>query len=153
MKRAFVLYLLFTLVIGGAQAAIKESGPKVLGIRIGMSRNDALKRLQKIGKLEREERKQQQIWSIDKDPHYSHLIIAFNKEYTEIRFVTAVAREGGRIRYSDVIDTKKARQAGTVNNYKYTLEVPPRGKEPGYVVIARGSDPQYLKYYSIEKID
>jgi hypothetical protein len=153
MKRLVVLCLLPLLLSGSALTAVKEPQPELLGIRIGMSRTDAYKRLQKIGKLEKAERKQQEIWALTKDPRYSHLIIAFNKEYTGIRFVTAVARDGVRIRYEDVIDTKRARQAGSVNNYKYVMETPARGKEPHYIVIAQGRDPQYLKYYSIEKLD
>ncbi len=42
---------------------------------------------------------------------------------------------------------------GAVNNYKYVLEMPARGKNPGYKVIARGQDQNYLTYFSIEELE
>jgi hypothetical protein len=120
-----------------------------------MSREAVRRRLEKIGRLEKEERKQQEVWRLRRDPHYSHLIIGFNKDYTQVRYLTATAREDGgrRVRYSDVLDLKSARQTGSANNYRYTQEVAARGNQPGYVVSARGTDATYLTYYSIEKID
>jgi hypothetical protein len=136
------------------QSVAAKTASDVLGIRVGMSKKDADNRLQKLGKLEKDERKQQQVWALTNDPHYSHLIVSFNKQFTEVRFVTAKAKENGsKVSYNDVVDIKKAKQVGATNNYKYVQEVPARGKNPGYVITARGQDSKYLTYFSIEKID
>ncbi len=151
MKRVVLCCL---ILLAAACGAGSEPKPEILGVRLGMSREEAYVRLRNIGKLEKEERRQQEVWKLTGDSPYSHLIVAYNKEYTSLRFITAVANEDGRrVRYDDVIDTNKARRTGAGNSITYTLEVPSRGNQPGYVVKAIGNDPQYLKYYSIEKID
>lgn len=123
-------------------------------MRLGMSREAVRARLGRIGRLEKEERKQQEIWSLERDPRFSHLMIGYNKTYTEVRYVTATAREDGRrVRYSDVLDLRRARAAGGANNNKYTLRVGARRGQPAYVVVARGADAAYLAYLSVEKID
>lgn len=130
-----------------------ETETDVFGIEIGMSKEKAHEKLEKIGKLEKNESKNQEVWVVNEDPRFSYLIVAFNKEYTEVRFVTAKARENGeRIRYSDVLDIKKARQAGTSGNNNYILEIPADGDKKGYKVIARGADSEYLTYFSIEQL-
>jgi hypothetical protein len=55
------------------------------------------------------------------------------------------------MRYSDVADLKRARQAGDVkiNNYHYVWEA--RGRSPKTIVEARGRDPEYLSTYTIKK--
>jgi len=147
-------FLMILFAFCSVQFVVAKTASDVLGIRVGMSKKDADARLQNLGKLEKDERKQQQVWALTNDPRYSYLIVAFNKEFTEVRFITAKAKENGRkVRYSDVIDLKKAKQVGAVNNYKYVQEVPARGKNPGYVITARGQDSKHLTYFSIEKID
>ncbi|MGH9902821.1 MAG: hypothetical protein ACRD68_13520, partial [Pyrinomonadaceae bacterium] len=129
--------------------------PDALGIRIGMSQKEARGRLEKVGRLLKEERKRQEVWALDRDPHFASMILGFDGEY-RVRYVTLAARAGGagRMRYSDVADVKGAQQTVGVNNYKYTWRVAARGGDrPGYVVVARGTDPQYLSYFSIKKIE
>lgn len=152
IKNFLTATFLLLLLLINIQAVSAEAKHNVLGIEIGMSRDDALKRLEKLGKLEREERRQQEIWSLTNEPHYSHIIIGFNKEKTKVRFVTAKARESGRrVRYADVLDIKKVEQTGTTNNYKYQLKVSGHNKTPSYIVIARGTDAKYLTYFSIKE--
>jgi hypothetical protein len=88
------LLLVILFVACTAQFAAADTTSKIIGTRVGMDKKAAHKRLQKIGKLEKEERKQQEIWALTNDPHYAYLIVAFNKERTKVRFVTAKAREG-----------------------------------------------------------
>lgn len=153
MKKILAGTFLFWIMLLIAVNINAQTKHDVLGIKVGMNKEDAVKRLQKIGSKERDERKQQEIWNLTDDSSYSHIIIAFNKE-NKVRFITAKGRESGkRVRYSDVIDVKKARQIGAVNNYKYVLEMPARGKKPGYKVIARGQDQNYLTYFSIEELE
>lgn len=160
MKRYAVLFvlpglwLLLLAACAAASASKAEPEPEVAGVRIGMSREAVRARLGRIGRLEKEERKQQEIWSLERDPRFSHLMIGYNKTYTEVRYVTATAREGGRrLRYSDVLDLRRARQTGGANNNKYTLQVAARAGQPAYVVTARGAHARYLTYLSVEKID
>ena len=142
------------LLLLGSCGQAAAPGPEIFGVALGMSREEAHERLKKLGKLEREERKQQEVWALQSDQSYSHLILAYNKEYTRVRFLTAVAKDGGRpVRYGDVLDVKKARLATAENNHAYTLEVPAADGRPGYVVKAIGSHPDYLKYYSVERVD
>ncbi len=151
IKRFLLYFSLFSSMLCSVQLVSAISKPEVLKIRLGMSVEEAHKQLKKIGKLEREERKQQEIWTLVNHPNYSHLIVAFDKEYKKVRFVTAKVREGGNhVRYSDVIDVRKAVKENIGNNYKYVLEVPAKGKDPGYVVTARGQDAEYLTYFSME---
>jgi hypothetical protein len=158
MKKLAHLCLLTLLLIAGVSvaAAGREIKPRrdIVGLRLDMSKEDAHSRLQKIGTLQREERKRQEVWEV-RDPYFSHVIVGFDQQ-SRVRFVTAVAREGGqRMRYSDVANLKKARQEGdvSINNYNYVWELAARGKQPKALVVARGRDPLYLSTYSIKKSD
>ncbi len=151
--RSVALICFLLLLLKSCGGAVEQK-PEIMGVPLGINREQAHERLQKLGQLEKQESKQQEVWKLTNDSPYSHLIVAYNKEYTSLRFITAVANEDRRrVRYSDVIDTNKARRTGAGNSVTYTLEVQSRGNQPGYTVKTIGSDPQYLKYYSIEKID
>ena len=89
--------------------------------------------------------------AVTTDTAYSHLIVAYGKENPAVRFVTAVAKDGGpRVRYADVVDTGKAQQTRAGNSTTYRMEVPARDGQPAYTVKAIGNDPERLKYYSVE---
>ena len=150
-----IVTVLCLLIIAPACSRTRDARtvPEILGIRLGATRGEAHSRLEELGRLEREERKQQEVWALNNHPSYSHLIVSYDREYKGVRFVTAVAKEDGRrVRYSDVIDTAKASRAAAGRNVTYTVDNPGEGEEPGYVVRAIGSDPQFLKYYSIKLI-
>jgi hypothetical protein len=151
-----LLTLLLTAGVSVSAVAGRDNRPRrdIIGLRLDMTREDAHSRLQKIGTLQREERKRQEVWEV-RDPYFSHVIVGFDKQ-SRVRFVTAVAREGGeRMRYADVASLEKARQEGDVsaNNYNYVWELAARGREPKGLVMARGRDPLYLSTYSIKKLD
>ena len=141
------------LLLAPACAEVVEPKPEILGIRLGMSREEAHARLREIGQLEKEERRQQEVWRLTGDPAYSHLMVAYNKEYTSVRYVTAVAGEQGRLRYSDVLEVARARKETTPASHAYTQEMPARADRPGFIAKAIGTDPTYLKYYSVERAD
>lgn len=142
------------LLLAAACSAAVEPKPEILGVRLGMSREEAHARLQAIGKLEKEERRQQEVWRLTDDPNYSHLMVAYNKGYTSVRYVTAVANEQGRrLRYADVIDPARARLDSTQVSRTYTLENPASPARPGFIAKVIGDGPTYLKYYSVELID
>ncbi|HEV7891072.1 MAG TPA: hypothetical protein VGP08_10545 [Pyrinomonadaceae bacterium] len=139
------------LLLAAACSTAPEPRPEILGVRLGMSREEAHARLQAIGKLEKEERRQQEVWRLDGDPSYSHLMVAYDKEHASVRYVTAVANEQGRrVHYSDVVSLDGARLDSTQGSRTYTQEFPERAGRPGFVAKAIGTDPAYLKYYSVK---
>ena len=144
--------LLFSLVSLSAQNTGAKTVSDIFGITLGMSQEEAKKILRKIGKLEKNESKLQEVWTLINSPSYSHLIVGFDKATKQVRFVTARMREGGkRIRYTEVLDIKKAKQTGTINNYKYIQEIPASGNMAAYKIIAMGQNADFLTYFSIEK--
>ena len=150
-KKSMTLLVLVLTVVWTPSALAQAAKKEILGISVGMNRTDALARLEQIGRREKEERKQQEVWILDNDPRFSHLIVAFTKGYGEVRYVTAKARDCAHVRYQDVLDLTKAKQMGAPNNNKYVLEIPAAGQTPGYVMMARGTDPSFLTYLSIER--
>lgn len=147
---AFGLLLLAAPCLAGSGGG----RPEILGLHLGMSQGDAHGRLKALGRLEKEEKRRQEVWKLEPGQPYAHLIVAFDKERARIRFVTAVAHDQGpRIRYRDVVDTRRARLDLTPASRTYTLRVPAKGGRPAYVIRAIGSDPTFLKYYSIENAD
>jgi REP element-mobilizing transposase RayT len=152
MKVTIVFCFLF-LLLACKSDSIKnqiEPSPEILGIKLGLSREEALPQLQKIATLEKQERKQQEVWSLNGDQPYSHLIISYDKELKSMRFINAVAKEK-RVRYKDVIDINTAKSTTSGSNYTYELEVPEKNNQLAYVIKAIGVDPEYLQYYAIEK--
>ena len=100
--------LLFSFVLFSVQSSAAKTKSDVFGISLGMSHEAANKLLKKIGKLEKNESKLQEVWALNNDVSYSHLIVGFDKETNEVRFVTAKARENGkRVRYETVLDVKR----------------------------------------------
>lgn len=144
---------LLLVVSSSVLADVKEPPPSILGISLGMKEAEARKLLDKLGRLQREERKRQEIWSLTSDPLYASLIIAFDKKQ-EVRYVTVFTHEGAqkRVRYSELGDVKNARLERIGNNFKYTWDVASKGGEPRYLVVARGTDAQYLSSYSIKRV-
>jgi hypothetical protein len=140
------------LVPGIAIVAAKSPDPEVLGIRLSMSQKDAHARLKGKGKLEKEERKRQEVWALS-DRRVSHLIVGFDADY-RVRYVTAIARTvGPRIRYSEVGDLKTAEESNNQGNYKFTWRVEARAGHSAYLVVAHGHDPLHLDSYSIKRLD
>jgi hypothetical protein len=142
------------LLLAAACSTAVEPRPEILGVRLGMSREEAHARLKDIGEFEKEERRQQEVWRLTGDPNYSHLMVAYNKQYTSVRYVTAVANEQGRrLRYADVVNPARARLESSQASRTYTQEIPARDGRPGFVAKVLGDDPTYLKYYSVELAD
>jgi hypothetical protein len=153
MKLAITTLCLLIATASCSRAGGSATAPEILGVRLGAGRDETTRHLGEIGSLEKEERKQQEVWALRDHPSYSHLIVSYDKEYKGVRFVTAVAKEGGRpVRYEEVLNTGKAQRGQAGQSVTYTLTVQAQGGQPGYVVKAIGS-PDHLKYYSVEKLD
>jgi hypothetical protein len=149
-NRILQVYLCLLCFFVAAFAVEAKTRPAIMGISLSMSREVALARLKTIGRLEKEERKRQEVWAVN-DPRVSHLLIGYDADY-RVRYVTAIARTGGpRIRYQEVVDVKHAERSNYQGNYKFTLEAK-RG-QVAYITIAHGRDPQYLDSYSVKKVD
>lgn len=151
MNRVLTLCLLLA-VAALAPAAQAKPRPEIMGVGLSMSRDDARARLKSLGRLEREERKRQEVWAVD-DPRISHLLVGYDADY-RVRYVTAIARAGGpRIRYREIAELKHAQRLQHQGNYKFTWEVAARRGQVAYVTIAHGRDPQYLDSYSVKKVE
>ena len=149
-----VVTLCCLLMLAAACSTSSEPKPEILGVRLGMSREEAHARLQKMGKLEKEERRQQEVWRLDGDPSYTHLMVAYDKEHASVRYVTAVANEQGRrVPYAEVMNLDGAHLESTPASRTYVQEFPERTGRPGFIAKAIGADPTYLKYYSVERSD
>ena len=149
MRRSLILLLVLTVPAFAAEAKAK---PEIMGVSLSMSRDAAEARLKTIGRLERKERKRQEVWAVN-DPRISHVLIGYDTDY-RVRYITAIARAGGpRIRYQEVVDIKHAQRTNTQGNYKFTLEVSARRGQFAYVTIAHGRDPQYLDSFSLKRVD
>jgi hypothetical protein len=150
MKR--LLFLCILLAAGAYVAAEAKGRPEIMGVSLSMSREAARARLKTIGRLEKEERKRQEVWTVN-DPRISHVLVGYDPEY-RVRYITAIARTGGpRIRYQEVVDIKHAQRSNTQGNYKFTLEVAARRGQFAYVTIVHGRDPQYLDSFSVKRVD
>jgi len=148
-------------LLAGALAVLSEAAPpakpqrNILGIHLDMSRAEVQKRLQEIGKFERDERKRQEIWQV-RDERFSHLVVGFDKT-ERLRYVTAVAREdkeAKRVGYEEIGNLKEARQAGDVaiKNFNYEWNLPAEKRDPQTLVSARGRDPKFLSTYSLKRL-
>lgn len=124
----------------------------VFGLRIGMDRVEVHRRLQKMATLEREERGRQEIWRLTREPQFASILVGFDTDF-RVRFVTAIAREGGRrMRYSDLAPIGDARPENANGAYtRYTWEFKPDKNRTGFFLIAEGRDPEYLKSFSIKR--
>src|SRR5215213_464420 len=140
MKRLLCLCVL--LAIGGLAGAVPvKLRPEIMGVALGMSRQNAQARLKSIGNLEKEQRKRQEVWAV-KDPRISHLLVGYDADY-RVRYVTALARtDGPKIRYQEIADLKTAQRAVVQGNHKFTWEIEARRGQFAYILIARGHDPQ-----------
>lgn len=148
-RRAVGLCLL--LITFAAVASAKEPPQDVLGVWPGMSEAEVRRLMDKVGREVREERQKQKVWEVS-DAHVSHVIVRFSGDNV-VRWVTAMARkEGdGRLRYSDLGDTSRAEHKTDGRNHTYIWRVAARKGRPGFLVVAGGSDPQYLTSYRLTR--
>lgn len=147
-----LIVCLFVAAVGFTAAAQARPRAEILGVALNMTRDDARARLKSLGRLEKEERKRQEVWAVN-DPRISHLLVGYDTDF-RVRYVTAIARAGGpRIRYQEIADLKHAQRLQHQGNYKFTWEVGARRGQAAYVMIAHGRDPQYLDTYSVKKVD
>jgi hypothetical protein len=146
----FVVALTLTLL--SVPASGRSLLNNVLGLRIGMSQNEVHRRLQKIGTLDREVRGRQEVWTLAREPGFATVLVGFDTDF-KVRYVTAIAREGGsRMRYSELAPIKDAYAETAGGAYtRYTWEAKSGKQNGGYFLIAEGRDREYLRSFSIKR--
>jgi len=152
MRKPLLIILFLSLMTASNQAAPTKLSREVFGLRLGMSEEAVHKRMRKIATQQKEEREEeeggeQEVWILKKDARYNYLLTKFSREHRLI-FVTVMAHPG-HVRYSDLGETKDATVATDGINYSYKWKIPGQGKERAVLLIARGSNAEFLTSYSL----
>ena len=150
MRRAVLpAYLLFSVA---PLAAARQPAPQILGLRLGMSYDQAHARLNDIAQFKSED-EGQQVWTLTHDQRYQYVIIGFDRD-RHVRYVTALARpEGKPVSYAEVGDLAHATRTGGPGNLRYTWRVRDKGGRLEYLVIAKGKNQRHLDRYAIKRLD
>ncbi len=150
------LGILLVIVLMMTQCAVQSAPdlPKdILGISIGMSKEDAQRRLEEIAVFESETRKVGQLWKLKNDPHFSSLAVDYDKE-NRIRFVSAFVEKATakeKIKFADVGDLTKAKAEIVEPHYRYIWEASSEGDRAAYIVNIYGDNPEFVTTYSLAK--
>lgn len=147
LRRAATAIAVLLFVSCATSAPVSKRAPMsdILGIRLDMPRDTVRSTLAATAKLEREERRRHEVWTLNDDPRYASLIIGYTPEW-KVRFVTAVAKpDGVPVRYDEVLDTATADHRAAGNTHTWTWST----GSPKYYVIAIGG-PDRLEYLSIK---
>ena len=149
MRRAVLpAYLLFSVA---PLAAARQPAPQILGLRLGMSYDQAHARLNDIAQFKSED-EGQQVWTLTHDQRYQYVIIGFDRD-RHVRYVTALARpEGKPVSYAEVGDLAHATRTGGPGNLRYTWRVRDKGGRLEYLVIAKGKNQRHLDRYAIKRL-
>lgn len=109
---------LFVLRCGGTKAN-PDLSHDILGISVGINKDDAERHLKETGKLIREDETRQQVWVLKENPTFGHLGIGYDRE-NRVEFVTAFAKteDGKPMKYEEVGDlvAKKEPSARIIAN-------------------------------------
>jgi hypothetical protein len=149
MRRAVLpAFLLFSIA---PPAAARQPAPQILGLRLGMSYDEAHSRLNEIGQFKSED-EGQQVWILTHDQRFQYAIVGFDRD-RQVRYVTVLARpEGKPVSYVEVGDLAHATRTGGPGNLRYTWRVSDKRGRFEYVVIAKGKNPRYLDRYAVKRL-
>lgn len=150
--KLFLVNLLLLFTISATHAAIAKPSREVFGLRLGMTEDAVHKRMRKIATQQKEEREEeeggeQEVWILKKDARYNYLLTKFSREH-QLILVTAVAH-ANLVRYSDLGEIKEATVATDGMNYSYKWKIAAHGKERAMLLIARGSNADFLTSSSL----
>lgn len=153
IRKTVLSSLLLLIVFPSAQAAFAKPSREAFGLRLGMDEEAVHKRMRKIANQQKEEREEaeggeQEVWIPRKDARYNYLLTKFSRREHRLILVTVVAHPS-RVRYSDLGETKNATVATDGFNYSYKWKIPAQGKEKPVLLIARGSNAEFLNSYSL----
>jgi len=149
MRRAVLpAYLLFSVA---PLAAARQPAPQILGLRLGMSYDQAHARLNDIAQFKSED-EGQQVWILSHDQRYQYAIVGFDRS-RQLRYITVLARpEGKPVSYSDLGDLASATRSGGPGNLRYTWKAHDDIGGFEYVVIAKGKNNRYLDRYAVKRL-
>ena len=148
MRRAVLPALLLFSV---TSFAARQPAPQILGLRLGMSYDQARSRLVEIGQFKSED-EGQQVWTLTHDQHYQYAIIGFDRD-RQVRYVTVLARPYGKpVSYAEVGDLAHATRSGGPGNLRYTWRANDKKGRLEYLVIAKGKDQHYLDRYAVKRL-
>lgn len=155
----FCVFVVVLLAL--TQCATKTAAPpapdlsdSVLGLKIGMSKEDADKRLRESGEFKEAMEKRQEVWFVKNDKHFNGVAVGYDRE-NRVRYVTAYSEPGKvseRLRFTAVGDLTKAAQEITDPHHRYTWKVPAANGKPEYVITIYGADKEFLSMYTMGEI-
>ncbi len=148
--RPLVVASLMMLVVGAARLPVVAKDPtrEVLGLNLGMTEKSARSRLQKIATWQKPDRKKRlEVWILKSDPTYNFLIVKFKE--SRLIFIQAVVHSTARVRYDDLGNLAQAVTRSDGHTHTYEWKIKPRGKKAGYLLLARGSNSEFLTSYSL----
>lgn len=154
LKLSILIFAALIIQCAAENPSVSELPDNILGIKIGMSKEDAEKRLQKIGTFKEDAAKGQQVWLVQKDPRFDSLAVGYDKE-NRVRYVTAFAEKESvkeRVRFTDIGDVSKAKQEITEPHYRYTWMINTADGKPDYFITVYGNNPEFLSIYSLAKV-
>jgi len=136
-------------------AGPNQPSREVFGVRLGMNEEVVHERLRKVATQQKEEREaegegEQEVWILKKDRRFEYLLVRFDAHH-ELWLITVVAKKDAAVRYTDLGALSAAKKANDGHNFTYKWTVAAKGKQPGYVVIARGTNADTLTSYSISR--
>jgi len=149
---SLVVFLMVAADLPAMPIAPKKPPREVFGLSLGMSEESVHRRLRKIATQQKEEREEeeggeQEVWILKRDSHFNYLLTRFTGDHRLI-FITVVAHPN-RVRYGDIANVDEATKATDGTNYSYKWKVEAGRKQPAYLLIARGSSPEFLTSYSL----
>lgn len=145
MARVGAFALAVSLLLAAGSASGKEPKPDILGVSLGMAKEDVEKRLEKRGELDLNKEGPlgaKQFWKL-RDRRYAWLAVRYDSDM-RVEWVSAFANQDkGRrpVRYREIGDVKQAQLLG---KYIYMWVVRKGDREDDYTVTARGNDPEIL---------
>jgi len=156
MTRRFInrSLLLFVVLCYVPLTAKAKEPPSLLGFRIGMTEDAVRNKLRQIGRQQKEEKEregeegEQEVWTLNSNQKFDYVVTRFDSRH-RVLFVTAVVRSGSAMRYADLASLAEARHATDGRNHTYTWTIPRTEKQPGYLIVARGSHPDFVTSYSL----
>jgi hypothetical protein len=156
VRLSLFIFLLMLLAAARVQAGPNHPPREAFGVRPGMNEEAVHRRLKKIATQQKEEKEEegegeQEVWVLKKDSRFDYLLVRFDARH-ELWLITVVARKDAGVRYSDLGALENAKHATDGRNVTYRWNVSAKGKQAGYVVIARGSNPDTLASYSISRL-
>jgi len=147
--------LLLSVIVSAVVSPAKQPPREFFGLSLGMNEETVHRRLRKIAtqqkeEKEREEGGEQEVWILKRDSKFNYLLTKFSNEH-RLTWITVVAHPN-RVRYTDIASLELATKATDGINYSYKWTVTATKQHPAFLIIARGSTPDFLTSFSVYPI-